>query len=377
MVIEAGLVAQPLRSGWTTGDSVWVVLWTSVGALALVAIVWAATGKREILTVSGRALQLQRGVGPFGRAHSFDGSAVRALRVFAASPRIAADYDAIAAFWDRGAGRIAFDADGRTFALGSSLDDTTVQAVCSAIAAKLPSASVEPADSEPDTPGSRRRRPGWPTYVTRWIVAGAILFPSRAVITDLPICTGGAFGGEYVPIDASQLHADGRVVLVPFGDFPVADAGRIAARFKAKYALDISVGPPLPLPDDAFVVEREQVDSDVLLSALERAYPGTTTRTVTIGLTRADMFIKQLNWNYAFSNRRAPRFAVVSPARMDRGCMGIRTANADTQMARLRKMVGKNIGVLFYGLPLSNNPRSMMYVAIGGPQELDTMREDF
>jgi hypothetical protein len=40
---------------------------------------------------------------------------------------------------------------------------------------------------------------------------------------------------------------------------------------------------------------------------------------------------------------------------------------------RLRKMVGKNIGVLYFGLPLSNDPRSLLYANIGGPQELDVM----
>jgi hypothetical protein len=62
---------------------------------------------------------------------------------------------------------------------------------------------------------------------------------------------------------------------------------------------------------------------------------------------------------------------------MDRGCMGLRRATETTQLARLRKMIGKNIGVLFYRLPLSNNPRSMLYASVGGPQELDTMLEEY
>ena len=377
VVIEAGLVAQPLRTAWTIGDLFWVGLWTGVGVLALVAIVWAVAGKPEVLIVSGRALRLRRGIGPFGRVHDFDGSAVRALRVFGAAPALAADYATIRAFWDRGAGRVAFDVANRTYMFGPALDDAAVRDVCSAIIEQLPGSPVQPADLEPDTLWSPRRAPGWPAYVTTWVIAGAILFPTQAVMTDLPTCTGGAVGGEYVPIDPNQLKADGRVVLVPFGDFPVSDAQHIASWFKAKYGLDITVGPSLTLPVEAFVVERGQVESDVLLRVLERQYPDTPPRTIAIGLTRADMFIREVNWNYAFSNRLPPRFAVVSPARMDYGCMGILEANRDTRMARLRKMVGKNIGVLFYELPLSGNPRSMMYASIGGPQELDAMREEF
>ena len=45
--------------------------------------------------------------------------------------------------------------------------------------------------------------------------------------------------------------------------------------------------------------------------------------------------------------------------------------------SRLRKMVTKNIGIMCYGLPLSPNPRSVLYGNIGGTDELDVMTEDF
>lgn len=46
-------------------------------------------------------------------------------------------------------------------------------------------------------------------------------------------------------------------------------------------------------------------------------------------------------------------------------------------MARLRKMVGKNIGILYFGLDQSRDPARMLYGNIGGPQELDAMSEPF
>jgi hypothetical protein len=33
--------------------------------------------------------------------------------------------------------------------------------------------------------------------------------------------------------------------------------------------------------------------------------------------------------------------------------------------------------VLYYGLPLSQDPRSLVYASVGGPQELDVMSESF
>jgi len=57
--------------------------------------------------------------------------------------------------------------------------------------------------------------------------------------------------------------------------------------------------------------------------------------------------------------------------------MGLLQADDARIMARLRKMVGKNIGILYFGLDMSADPASMLYGRIGGPQELDAMSESF
>jgi len=44
---------------------------------------------------------------------------------------------------------------------------------------------------------------------------------------------------------------------------------------------------------------------------------------------------------------------------------------------RLRKMVTKNIGVLYYELPTTDDPRSVMYDGINSVEDLDNMCEDF
>jgi hypothetical protein len=40
-------------------------------------------------------------------------------------------------------------------------------------------------------------------------------------------------------------------------------------------------------------------------------------------------------------------------------------------------MVTKNIGIMCYGFPQSENPRSVLYDSIGGTDELDLMTEEF
>jgi predicted Zn-dependent protease len=120
-----------------------------------------------------------------------------------------------------------------------------------------------------------------------------------------------------------------------------------------------------------------QLNAYAIGTLLAERYPETGERRVAIGLTRSDMYIPGFGWSYAFSYRYGDRFAVVSSARMSHGCLDIVQADEARQLTRLRKMVGKNIGILHYGLPLSSDPRSLRYANVGGPQELDVMAETF
>jgi hypothetical protein len=47
------------------------------------------------------------------------------------------------------------------------------------------------------------------------------------------------------------------------------------------------------------------------------------------------------------------------------------------QMQRLRKMITKNLGILYYGLGSSQDPGSVMYGQIMGPDDLDAVSEDY
>jgi len=125
----------------------------------------------------------------------------------------------------------------------------------------------------------------------------------------------------------------------------------------------------------AYNSDRRQLNANAVLALLQTQYP--SERAVVIAVTDMDMYIPGFRWRYAFSYRREDRLAVVSTARMDHGCLGLFTAGKERRLARLRKMVGKNLGVLYYGLQLSDDPRSLLYANIGGPQELDVMSEIF
>ncbi len=56
---------------------------------------------------------------------------------------------------------------------------------------------------------------------------------------------------------------------------------------------------------------------------------------------------------------------------------GSNVLTEDFCATRLRKMVTRDIGLLYFGLPLSTEPRSVLYNNILSVDDLDGMGQDF
>jgi predicted Zn-dependent protease len=126
---------------------------------------------------------------------------------------------------------------------------------------------------------------------------------------------------------------------------------------------------------------RSQTVADELISAIRQRYAtlARDDRARVIGVTPDDMYMQAMRnqWLFTFSLRNSDdHFAVVSYARMDPARLG-EPRDEDRLTTRLRKMVAKNIGIMYFGLPLSQDPRSVLYGNIGGVDELDLMTEYF
>lgn len=198
------------------------------------------------------------------------------------------------------------------------------------------------------------------------------------VLYDFTVCTGITFDRAYTPLAARELHGEGRVRLVPIDAFPASTLQALADYYRQKYNLGIEVASPTLLPATAMDSGRGQLNSDRIIDALQANHPQPgSERLIVVGLIEADMYIPGVDWRYAISFRKADRYAVVSTARLDRGCLGIVPVSHERMTSRLRKMVTKNIGVLYFRLPVSEDPRSVLYGRIGGSQEFDRMSEDF
>ena len=175
-------------------------------------------------------------------------------------------------------------------------------------------------------------------------------------------------------IDAPVPPFERRVVFVPFDDFPADEARALIDHYEQRYGLRVELADPIALPADAFDRERGQIMAEALVEALRTTtIAGADPRAVLIGLTDEDLFFAgRPEWRYTFGVRSAGTLAVVSSSRM--ATLG---SSAELEGSRLRKMVTKDLGLLYYGLPLSDDPRSVLYSNVLGPDDLDRMSEDF
>jgi len=221
--------------------------------------------------------------------------------------------------------------------------------------------------------------------------SGPLLYGVVALVMMALVAAVGALGfltlrwlkpasRPFVARDVSQLNKrPGKVFLVPLGDFPAAELEELARHYAARYGTPVEVGPRVRLPAEAYDEGRGQLVAEYAVATLRVMCPGASCepQNVVIGVTADDMYIRGKSWGYAYSYRFEVA-AVVSTARMHAAPRFFaREAGPDLLRSRLRKMVAKNIGVLYYRLPLSRDPRSLLYYNIGGPRELDRMGEEF
>ena len=179
---------------------------------------------------------------------------------------------------------------------------------------------------------------------------------------------------DYVPIDKRSLKGSGKIYLVPMGNFPADAVANLVVHYRDKYGLTIETLPPVPLDPAAINFARNQLIAEEAVALMKDANLELVNdpEAILIGLTNVDMYIAKYNWQFTFSWRQEGRYAVVSDARMHLG-----SPRHEKVESRLRKMVTKNIGILYYRLPQSDDRRSVLYKSVGGLSELDYMGEEF
>jgi YD repeat-containing protein len=191
-------------------------------------------------------------------------------------------------------------------------------------------------------------------------------------------------GGESIDLlarrDASMtdLSPRGRVYLIHAGFPATIDLNPFRDYYRQTLGLDVTVLPSIDIADDAFDRARGQLVAESVVASMRRSLPVSPEdpEAIVLGVVEQDMYIAELNWNYAFSFRADDRFALVSTARMVPSFQALWPRH-DLVRSRLRKMLNKNIGILVYRLPLNDDPTSVMYGNVDSVGDLDNMQERF
>jgi predicted Zn-dependent protease len=201
---------------------------------------------------------------------------------------------------------------------------------------------------------------------------------SAAVIIAALFLTSGCLRREdYVPIDKKSLKGSGKLYFVPLGIFPAKTANDLASFYRNKYGFQAEILPNVPYSSTAIDPRRNQLIAERAIEMMKEANPqlANDSQAILIGLTTKDMYIAKYDWQFSFSFRAEGKYGVVSSGRMTLpGRQGI---TEELIRTRFRKMLTKNIGMLYYHLPASNDPRSVLYRNVGGISELDYMGEEF
>jgi predicted Zn-dependent protease len=176
----------------------------------------------------------------------------------------------------------------------------------------------------------------------------------------------------------SGCKKPGKVYFVPIGDAPTAEINDLVNHYHEKFGIVAEVLPPIkPFENDYDRARQQYIAEGLVQTMLRMSDYRMSPSDVLIGITADDIYPRSRDWQFCFGYRFGEqRAAVVSTARMSLHYAGQPQAEANLRQ-RLRKVVTKDIGILYFGKPDSDNPRSVMYKNILGIQELDLVSEDF
>lgn len=164
--------------------------------------------------------------------------------------------------------------------------------------------------------------------------------------------------------------------LAPLDATPSERVDRLAAYFAQRYGIVVRTLPATATPGYAWDEAREQLIAEAVLQSLPNAYPGPASDpgAVVIAVTDRHLYIDaRPDWAWAFGLRSDDlRWSVVSTYAMESGERD--PARVET---RLRRLVGKNIGLMYFGLEPSDDPRSLVYRSIVSVGDLDAMGDEF
>jgi predicted Zn-dependent protease len=148
--------------------------------------------------------------------------------------------------------------------------------------------------------------------------------------------------------------------------------------YKNHLGIKITVLPTINIPNSAIDVVVRQVNGDDLLKYMREKYPEKSNSSL-IGIVSEDMHPEDPNFCYVFSLREmdyTKGTVIISSARMRPEFWG---EQSDKKLfhSRLTKMITRNLGIIYYRLPDSKDPESVLYSPIMSIDDLDRVGQGF
>lgn len=213
-----------------------------------------------------------------------------------------------------------------------------------------------------------------------WIVAGPQVAPRVASANEPDgVCPLASPPDAPPPMVNGHTPRLSRICFVPLGELKTLDLAALAAHYEQRFGITVGLLPAITPGPDEYEPRRRQFVAEELIVFMRHSYRALDAdkSALLIGFTESDIYLRGMpSWDWGFSLRVAGRFAVVSSARMD-PTLYRQEPSPELLNTRARKMTTKQIGMLFFGLPLSQNPQSALYDSILGLDALDAVGEDF
>jgi predicted Zn-dependent protease len=200
-------------------------------------------------------------------------------------------------------------------------------------------------------------------FAVLWI-AGAQLFAEPGALR--------ATVGDTAAAAPPTREVRSGVVLVPLGRSARVDARTLARELQARYGVSVAVRPRIDVPSWTLDDSTHQLVADELVSALRRAFPASEDAVV-IGITDYDIESTSLGIQHMFAFSDSQHYAVVSSAQM--GANGFDRVRGHSRHERVRKLVARELGFLYFKRSESMDPHSLLRPMMWRLHDIDALRE--
>jgi hypothetical protein len=160
-----------------------------------------------------------------------------------------------------------------------------------------------------------------------------------------------------------ELEAHGKLYFVPMGR-QVVQVESLAAYYRDKFKIEVTVLPEVAIDSAAYDSPRSQYIAEEMILEMKRAQPNIAraAESIIIILTDEDIYPRSLGWKFTYSFHTGYKFAVVSSHRNDPAFWdSSKPHDAAEQLAGMKQMLTKYIAMLYFHLPHSFDPTSIMY----------------